>query len=176
MFMLTVTDHVRLDSEHVARNYTVHARAAERLAGTVLWIRIAIVALLLAATAASVANLLFQARADQIAAVAAASLALVGFVLYTVLGLEGRVMAHRSFAQRLWLVAERYRALMTEVDDGFVERSALLSRRDELIRDLHAIYDGGFSADQSGYEPERLAALTDTRPSEAPSSGTLPVH
>ena len=40
MFSLTVLDHVRLDSEHVARNYTVHARAADRLASTAFAFRI----------------------------------------------------------------------------------------------------------------------------------------
>ena len=31
MFSLKVVDHVRLDSERVAQNYTVHAAAAERM-------------------------------------------------------------------------------------------------------------------------------------------------
>ena len=33
MFCLSVVDHIRLDFGHVAQNYTVHADAAERLAG-----------------------------------------------------------------------------------------------------------------------------------------------
>jgi len=176
MFTLTVTDHVRLDSEHVARNYTVHARAAERLVAAALSARIAIVTLLIVATAASVADLVFQAHADRIAAVAATSLALIGFVFYIVVGLEGRIMAHRSLAQRLWLVSERYRSLMTEVEDGLVDRPALLRRRDELISQLHTVYDGGFSAEQAGYEQDRLAPLGSDRPSAAPSSGLLSSH
>jgi hypothetical protein len=55
MFTLTVTDHVRLDSEHVARNYTVHAQAAQRLAHAALSVRMTLVALLVVAAAASVA-------------------------------------------------------------------------------------------------------------------------
>ena len=176
MFTLTVTDHVRLDSEHVARNYTVHAQAAQRLAKAALSARMALVALLVVAAAASVADLVFQARADRIAAVVATSLALLGFVFYIALGLEGRVLAHRALSQRLWLVSERYRSLMAEIEDGMVDRPALLRRRDELISQLHTAYDDRFSADQAGYENDRLATLATDRPSTAPSPNMLSQH
>jgi hypothetical protein len=159
MFSLTVADHVRLDSEHIAQNYTVHARAAERIVGLVFACRLAIAALLIIATASAIAALLVAGRAYAIAAVVATALALFGFVLYVVLGLEARLFAHRSFAQRLWLISERYRSLLAEVHDGTVDPPALLRRRDELIHDLHAIYEFGFSVDQAGHESVRLPGL-----------------
>jgi hypothetical protein len=176
MFTLTVNDHVRLDSEHVARNYTVHAQAAQRLASAALSVRLAIVTLLAVAAAASVADLVFQARADRIVAVVATALALFGFVFYIAVGLEGRVLAHRSLSQRLWLVSERYRSLMAEIEDGLVDRPALLRRRDELINELHTAYDDRFSADQAGYENDRLATLTSDRPPAVPSSNMASQH
>jgi hypothetical protein len=163
MFSLTVIDHVRLDSEHIARNYTVHARAAERIVTLVFTCRIAITALLAIATATTVAALIAPERGYQIAAVATTGLALLAFVMYVVLGLEARLFAHRSFAQRLWLVSERYRSLLAEVHDGVVDGPMLLHRRDELIRDVHAIYEFGFAADQAGYERVRLPDLPDQR-------------
>jgi hypothetical protein len=161
MLSLTVTDHVCLDSQHVAQNYMVHARAAERLVALTRTIRIVLVSLLIIATAASVADLLFNSRIDQITAIIADTAALAGFVLYIILGFEGRIHAHRMLAQRLWLVSERYRALVAEIEDGFLDRSALLSRRDDLIHQLHAVYESGFSVDQPGYETSRLSTLTD---------------
>jgi hypothetical protein len=163
MFSLTVIDHVRLDSEHIARNYTVHARAAERIVGLVFACRITITVLLAVATASTIATLVDPSRGYQIAAVAATAAALLAFVLYTVLGLEGRLFAHRSFAQRLWLISERYRSLLAEAHDGRVDESTLLRRRDELIRDVHAIYEYGFGADQAGYERLRLPDVPDER-------------
>jgi hypothetical protein len=163
MFSLTVIDHVRLDSEHIARNYTVHARAAERIVGLVFACRITITVLLAVATASTIATLVDPSRGYQIAAVAATAAALLAFVLYTVLGLEGRLFAHRSFAQRLWLMSERYRSLLAEAHDGRVDESTLLRRRDELIRDVHAIYEYGFGADQAGYERLRLPDVPDER-------------
>ena len=158
MFLLNVVDHVRLDSEQIAQNYTVHARAAERIVGVVFACRIVIAALLALATCTTMATLLFSGRAYQIAAVAATALALLAFTAYAVLGPEARLFAHRSFAHRLWLVSERFRSLLAEVHEGIVDGPTLLRRRDELIHDLHAIYEGGFGADQAGYESVRLPA------------------
>jgi len=163
MFSLTVIDHVRLDSEHVAQNYTVHARAAERLVGLVSTFRIAIAILLASATCSAVGNVLFPGRNSQIAAVAAVTLAFVAFSVYVVLGLEARLYAHRSFAHRLWLVSERYRSLLAEVNEGIVDGPTVLRRRDELIHDVHALYEFSFGVDQAGHESFRLSVLPDER-------------
>ena len=160
MFAITVVDHVRMDSEHVARNYTVHARAAERFARWGFAIRIVIVSLLAIVTAVSIANLLFPTRPNQIAAIATAGLALAAFAMYAVLGFEARVYAHRALAHRLWLITERYRSLVAEIDDGVVDQGALIRRRDDLIHELHSIYEHGFGVDQSAFESARLPALT----------------
>lgn len=163
MFSLTVIDHVRLDCEHVARNYTIHARAADRFANLSFIVRTVLATLLAAAVAASVSSALLPARFYQGAAVAATSAAMIGFALYSVLGLEARVSAHRSFAHRLWIVAERYRALIAEANDGVVDLAVLLQRRDELIEEVHRIYERGFSVDQSGHEVARLPVIADER-------------
>jgi len=163
MFSLTVIDHVRLDSEHVAQNYTVHARAAERLVGLVSSFRIVIAILLAVATCTALGNILLPGRNSQIAAIAAVTVAFVSFSVYVVLALEARLYAHRSFAHRLWLVSERYRSLLAEVNDGVVDGQEVLRRRDELIRDVHALYEFSFGVDQAGHESFRLSALPDER-------------
>ena len=63
------------------------------------------------------------------------------------LGLEG-LYAHRAFIQRLWIVSARYRSPLTEVQDGKVD-GPRSQRRDELIRNVHAIYEFGFGVDQA---------------------------
>jgi hypothetical protein len=163
MFSLNVVDHVRLDSEHIAQNYTVHARAAERIVGIVFTCRVVIAALLVVATSATVASLLLSGRNYQIVAVVATALALFGFAVYAVLGLEARLFAHRSFAHRLWLMSERYRSLLAEVQEGMVSTPELLRRRDELIHDVHAIYEFAFGAEQAGHESVRLPSVSDER-------------
>lgn len=163
MFSLTVVDHLRLDTEQAAQNYAIHAREAERLVTSAFVARITTAALLAVATAAEIANLLFPSRTSQAIAVAASTIALLLFVLYSVTGLESRITAHRAFAHRLWLVSERFRSLMTEIDEGLVDRETLLRRRDELIQELHSIYGQGFGVDQRGHEHARLPLVTTDR-------------
>ena len=163
MFALTVADQVRLDSQHVEQNYTVHARAAERVARAVFVSRIVIAALLTTATLVSVAAVLAPARAYQIASVVTTSMALLVFGVYAALGLEARVCAHRALAHRLWLAAERYRSLLAEVHEGIIDNVALLERRDKLITQVHTIYELGLAADQAGHESIRLRMLPDQR-------------
>jgi hypothetical protein len=159
MFSLTVVDHLRLDTEHAAQNYTVHAREAERLSGYAFAARFVTMALLGAAVAANTVALLYPTRGSEVAALAAAALALIVFALHAASGLEGRVAAHRAFAHRLWLVAQRFRALVSEIDDGLVDSDAQLRRRDQLIAELHEVYAHGFGVDQSGHENDRLPPL-----------------
>jgi hypothetical protein len=159
MFSLTVLDHVRLDCEHAAQNYTIHARAADRFAALAFWVRMVMAILLSAAAAATVAALIVPGRYYAVGAAIASGAALVGFSLYSVLGLESRVGAHRTFAHSLWMVCEEYRSLISEANEGLVESAELLSRRDRLIGRLHSLYERGFGVDQPGYEAARLARL-----------------
>jgi len=159
MFSLTVVDHIRLDSEHVAQNYTVHAKSAERLARSAFVFRIVIVSLMAIAVGTTITNLILPARPYAIATVVAASVALVAFAIYAVAGVEGRVLAHRLFAHRLWLIAEQFRSLVTEINDGLVDGAALMRRRDELIYELHGVYEYGFGVDQAGHEAVRLPPI-----------------
>ena len=159
MFSLTVLDCIRLDPEHVAQNYMVHARAADRYATFAFAARLTMAAILALGAASAIAELMFTARYYQIVAAATTAVATLAFSLYCVLGFEARVAAHRSFAHRLWLVAERYRSLLAEADEGFLDRVTLLERRDQLIEQVHAIYERGFGVDQRAFESERLPAI-----------------
>src|SRR5215217_4808401 len=74
MFSLTVVDHVRLDSDHIAQNYMIHARGAERIVRFVFMFRMVIVALLAVATAAATGALVLSGRGYQIAAAVTSAL------------------------------------------------------------------------------------------------------
>ena len=163
MFSLTVVDHVRLDSDHVAQNYTVHARAAERIVRILFVLRLVIAVLLAAATCTAVMSLMTGGGGMQIATLVLVAAALCAFAVSASIGLEARLFSHRAFAHRLWLISERYRSLLSEFADGTIDGSALIRRRDELIRDLYTIYEFNFSIDQDGHESLRLAPIPDQR-------------
>jgi hypothetical protein len=162
MFRLSVVDHVRLNFGHAVQNYTVHARAAERLAALAWKVRIGVLTLFgaslaLAVAAAMTAGAAGGSRWLQIAAAGAAGLAFAAHAACITLGVEGRVQAHRTCAQRLWLVCERYRALLAEIQDELLDTPTLLRRRDELITELHATYEQPFPADHPAFESLRQA-------------------
>jgi hypothetical protein len=157
MFSLKIVDHVRLDSERVSQNYTVHAAAAERIGRLITVFRIGIVVLLAFAAASEIANVLFPHSVSPAAAIGAGLLALVAFAVYAALGLESRVFAHRTFAHRLWIVAGRYRSLLSEVNDGLIDGPVLIGRRDQLMAELDAIYQIAFGVDHAAHETLRLA-------------------
>jgi hypothetical protein len=155
MFRLSVVDHVRLNFGHVVQNYTVHAKAAERLAGLALKARFTVLALMGLATAVMVIGLLQPARQYQISAAIFAALATAIFALYVGVGVEGRVWAHRACAHRLWIMCERYRSLLAEIRDGLLNQAEVLRRRDELIQQTHEVYEQPFSIEQSAHETMR---------------------
>jgi hypothetical protein len=161
MFSLKIIDHIRLDAERVAQNYTVHATAAGRIARLITAFRVGVVALLALTVSANIANVFLSRNLFPAWAVGTALAALVGFAVYSMLGLESRLFAHRTFAQRLWLAAERYRSLLAEVNEGLVDGQALVRRRDELIAEVDAIYRFAFGVDHAAHENLRLPALPD---------------
>jgi hypothetical protein len=161
MFRLSVVDHVRLNFGHAVQNYTVHAHAAERLAQILFRTRITVVSLLAASVAGMIVSVLGAPRPVLMIAATTAAIAFVAYCIYMALGLEARLFAHRAYAQRLWVVCERYRSLLAEVQDGMLDRESILQRRDELIAQLHAVYDHPFLIDQQAYETVRQPAQGD---------------
>jgi hypothetical protein len=166
MFRLSVLDHVRLNFDRTSQNYTVHARAAERLAALTTKVRMGVLMLIGVATAAAMTSLLVPRRPFQVAAAIAAGLAFVAHASYLAAGVEGRVNAHRSCAHRLWLVCDRYRSLLGEIEDGLLDPASILQRRDELSAQVHAAYDQGFSLDQNAYEGLRQMGEQSTSDAE----------
>ena len=157
MFRISVVDHIRLNFDRTSQNYTLHAKAAERLAVTTARIRIGVLILLAIAAVAAATSLVEPGRPFQIAAAIAAGVAFAAHAAYLAIGVEGRVHAHRSCAQRLWLVCDRYQSLLSEIEDGLLDRASVLQRRDELSAQVDAAYDQAFSLDQKAYEGARLA-------------------
>ncbi|MGH9312919.1 MAG: SLATT domain-containing protein [Vicinamibacterales bacterium] len=151
MFRLSVVDHVRLSFGHVVQSYTAHARTADRLAGRAWQLKIVILTLLGIAAASTVWALVGASRPLQIIGAVAAGLAFAAHAIYVALDLEPRVHAHRAWASRLWIICERYRALLAEIRDGLVDNETLMRRRDALTQQVQAIYEHAPPTDREAY-------------------------
>jgi hypothetical protein len=191
MFQITLIDHLKLSFGGVVHGYRAHSDIAGRLSRRAWQLRIGEFLLLGGALAANVTALV---RSDPRYAVASAVLlgaALVLFAIYVALGLESRIYAHRWCASRLWLIREKYRALLSEMTDGTLTLDAVRLRRDQLVEELHAIVEQAPLVDRPSYQSARQALsvaadgiapdddiepfLPSSRPS-APPPGPLAPH
>lgn len=162
MFQLSVVDHIRLTFGDVVCSYKAHTSIAERLARQSWQMKTTVLALLGVGLVACAAALMGTARAFPIIAAVTVCLAFVGYATYMALDFDPRVYAHRSCAARFWLLCEKYRALLTEIQDGMLETPEIKERRDALIRETHGVYEQAPLADRDAY---RLAkhALSSTQ-------------
>jgi hypothetical protein len=174
LFQLSLVDHIRLSFGSVATSYRAHARAAERLAARARQSRIVLSILLGLATGASLLALT-GVRPLQIAAAALTTAALVGLATVHALEFEGRAFAHRACAAQLWLLCEKYRALLAEVHDGLIDLPSTTARRDSLMREVQNVYEHALPADREAYQIARdaLGAGTGT-PSDQDIDRLLP--
>lgn len=174
MFQLSLVDHIRLSFGSVATSYRSHARAAERLAARAWQSRVVLVALLGLSACASVVALT-GVRPWQIAAAVLAATALAGQTIVHSLDFEARAFAHRACAARLWLLCEKYRALLADVHDGLIDLPETTARRDSLMREVQNVYEYALPADREAYQIAREALGTGTgSPSDQDIDRLLP--
>jgi hypothetical protein len=174
MFQLSLVDHIRLSFGSAARSYRAHARAAERLAARAGQSRVIVVVLLGLATGAGLVALT-GGRPFQIAAAALAATTLVGFAITLALDFEPRAYAHRACAAQLWLICEKYRALLAEVHDGLIDLPEVTKRRDDLMREVQAVYEHALPSDRAAYQIAREAlGANESAPSDPEIDRLLP--
>jgi hypothetical protein len=162
MFQLSVVDHIRLTFGDVLCSYKAHTSAAEKLARRAWQLKMTVLVLLGLGAVAGVAAILGTARAFSMIAAATASLAFMGYATYVALDFDPRVYAHRSCAARFWLLCEKYRALLTEIQDGLLDTPEVKARRDALIREAHGVYEQAPLADRDVYRlAKRALSSTD---------------
>jgi SMODS and SLOG-associating 2TM effector domain family 4 len=156
MFHLTLVDHIRLSFASIVGAYEGHAAAAARLARWAWYTKVAMLSLVgLAAIAGVIADQ--RGGGFQTAAAAITAIAFVVCAAYVALDPEPRVYAHRASAARLWLLCEKYRALLTEVHDELLDAAEIARRRDALLQEATAVFEHAPPADQQTYDIARKA-------------------
>ncbi|HEV3486767.1 MAG TPA: SLATT domain-containing protein [Vicinamibacterales bacterium] len=160
MFQITLLDHLRLSFGGTIHAYKAHIAIAERLTRRLWHIRIGEFVLLAAAMASALAaGYRGQPRFAVLAAVLSGA-ALSLFAVYVAINLEARINAHRWCASRLWLLREKYRALLSEMRDGMLSAEAVRERRDQLLNEMQALDDHAPLVDLPTYQSARQALAT----------------
>jgi hypothetical protein len=151
MFQLSVVDHIRLTFGDVVCSYKTHTSAAQKLSRRAGQMKTTVLSMLGIGVIACTAAVVGTARAFPIVAAVAVGLAFVAYAGYLALDLDPRVYAHRSCAARFWLLCEKYRSLLTEIQDGVLQPEEVRERRDALIREVHSVYEQAPLADRDAY-------------------------
>jgi hypothetical protein len=152
MFDLTLIDHLRLTFGHVVYRHKAHSHIAQSRA---LWgrgMRAVEVLLVAAAGYCSLGSALGRGPGYAVASAVLAGLALVALLVDVILNLDGSAHAHATCATRLWHIRERYRALMSDLSDGALDLESVRRRRDELMGELHDIYENAPPSEAIAYQ------------------------
>lgn len=139
MFHLTLLDHIRLTFGQVVHHHKAHEDTARRLTRRLWLVRLSELALLAGTIGAGVRAIVAGGAWPAVTlGCAVASLAL--YALSLTWQMESRLYAHRWCGAELWLIRERYYALLSELADGLIDVNGLIERRDRLMRDLRDVY------------------------------------
>ena len=151
MFQITLLDHLRLSFGGVVHDYYAHTEIAARLNRRAWYLRITELTLLGGALAANITALVRLNPRWAVLSGVLVGVALALFAVFVALNLESRIYAHRWCASRLWLVREKYRALLSEIRDGSLAPDEIRERRNELTAEVHAIIQHAPAADRPAY-------------------------
>ena len=161
MFELTLVDHLRLSFGHVVHRHNAHAQIASSRGRWGRGLR-ATEALLMAGVAlASTGAALGRGQVYGVASAVLATLALAALFVHLAFDFDRSAQIHAACATRLWEIRERYRALLSDLSDGAIDMDGGRRRRDELMHELHGIYENAPPEDHPVYQAAARAALVE---------------
>jgi hypothetical protein len=156
---LTLLDHLRLTFGHVVHRHRAHSHLAHSFARWSRRLRAAEVVWVIAIAYTAGAAAFNNGRAYAAAAAILAGLALITLLVHLTIDLDGRAQTHAVCAGRLWLIRERYRGLLTDLVDESIDLDTARRWRDELMNELHAIYERASLVDQEAYRSASQAVV-----------------
>lgn len=142
MFQLSIVEHIRLSFGSAIAAYEGHSEAASRLASWSWYAKLAVVSLVSAAAILGFVAIT-RGQAFQIACAVTSSAALIATAVYIAFDPLPRIYGHRTSAARLWLVCERYRALLAEIHDEALDLAVTKERRNALLQEVATILEQG---------------------------------
>jgi hypothetical protein len=148
---LTLLDHLRLTFGHIVHRHRSHTRLAHARARWNRWLLGAEALLMIGATSLSMRVAFGGGEVYAAAGAAVATFALVTLVVHLTCDLDRSAQAHAACASRLWLIRERYRALLSDLQDGVIDVEAARRQRDALMEELHGIYANSPAPDSQAY-------------------------
>lgn len=156
VFQLDNVDYVRLTYASLQQAYDAHAAAAARLSRFSSYFRLATLALTgVSATLAAIA--VSEGRGMQLTAAIFAVSAFCACAAYVGYDHQPRIYGHRASAARLWVILEKYRALVADLEAGAIDQQALHERRNALLYEASEIFERAAPDDRFTFDIARRA-------------------
>lgn len=156
MFHLESGDYVRLTYESLKQAYDAHADAAARLSRFSSYFRLATLALTGGAAVLS-AIAMSGGWMTQIAATLTAACAFGTCAAYIGYDQQPRIYGHRASAARIWVIVEKYRALIADLESGAADAQTLHERRNGLLYEASDIFERVAPDDRFTFDIARRA-------------------
>jgi hypothetical protein len=178
MFQLESADYVRLTYESLRHAYEAHADAAARLSRLSSYFRMAMLGLT-GGAAVLAAIAMSSGWATQVAAALLAAVAFAACAAYVAYDQQPRIYGHRASAARIWVIVEKYRALVADLDAGTTDPRILYERRNALLYEASEIFERVAPDDRFTFDIARralggVAAAADRPKQPAPPAAPLP--
>lgn len=151
MFQVSIVDHVRLSFASALAAYEAHADAAARMARRNSHAKLILLGL--AGIATIVAAVATQAGYGwQVASFVLTAGVFGTAAAYVTLNQQPLMYGHRMSAAKLWVICEKYRALLAEIHDEQVDLPVLQQRRNALISETAAVLEQSAPDDRYTYQ------------------------
>lgn len=156
MFSTDVAEYVRLSYDTLDDAWRAHAEAAVRLARWNVIFRAATLAMSGVAAGAAIAAATWR-PSWFLASAMTATCAFIASAAYVGFNQQPRIHGHRACSARLWVVCEKYRELLAEMQQGRLDVNALRERRHLLLQDAAAVFEHVAPADRYTFDIARRA-------------------
>jgi hypothetical protein len=151
MFQITIVDQVRLSFGSALAAYEGHAEAAARLTRQNSYAKIALLGLSgLAAVLSAIA--VENGYAWQLGSAVFTTIVFGACAVYVGLNQQPLIYGHRASATRLWVICEKYRALLAEMHENVIDLPSLNERRNALLTESAAVMEHAAPDDRYTYQ------------------------
>ena len=141
----------------VVYSHKTHEKCADILLGRLGTIKLCQIVLSSFTTAGFIAVILGAGRVGAVVGVVVSTILLVINAYTKDHDLGELAQKHRQVAADLWLIREKYLALITDLRVGNESIERITARRDTLLEDLHGVYSGAPSTTDQAYKKAQAA-------------------
>jgi hypothetical protein len=157
MINISLLDSIRESFGRVVYTHKAHEKMADRLATTSTVFKWAELILIALTAGSTIKVIVSPGRPYDVVSAILASLTLLITIYQFRFNSDQVIQAHRTAAKKLWLVREKYIALITDLCANAIDSNMARQQRDALVQEVYAVYDAAPSTNSRAYKAAQKA-------------------